>query len=204
MTVKEIIDKIRSSVHDDQEVGYSDNVLVGYINDGYRIMRRTIADIAPLTLAETITGKFEAGSDGNISDTITFDDKIGTFIEVIVDGKRLKQINWSDLSELRDNGKPEYFYVLGFNRISVYPQPGECPYKLTVIKDIKLLGLDDVSPLPDDLNDFLFEYAATRASISNEFDISQEMTVISNIVSQVETYLNRRSPHHITVDGYWG
>ena len=204
MTVKDIIERIRTSTHDCQEIGYTDAVLLGYINDGYRIMRRTIADIAPLTLAETITGKLEADEDGYVPDTITFEDKIATFVDVVVDGNRLKQVNWQDITELKDNGKPEYYYVVGFNAVSIYPHPKECAYRFLVIKDIKLLGMEDESPLPDDLNDFIYEYAAARASISNEFDISQEMSVISNIVSQVEAYLNRRSPHHITVDGYWG
>lgn len=204
MTVREIIERIRNSTHDGQEIEYTDDVLLGYINDGYRLMRRTIADIAPLVLAETIAGKIEADDDGLTSDTVTFEDKIATFIDVTVDGHRLKQVNWSDIQDLPESGKTEYFYAVGFDTVSFYPPPGECSYKLMVIKDVTLLTLDDESPLPEDLNDFLFEYAAARASISNEFDISQEMTLIGNIVTQIEAYLNRRSPNHITVNGYWG
>lgn len=204
MTVREIIERIRNSTHDWQEVSYTDEVLLGYINDGYRLMRRTIADIAPLTLAETIVGKIEADEEGIIPDTVTFEDKIAAFIDVTVDGHKLKQVNWADVQDLPDGGRTQYFYAVGFNEVSFYPPPGECSYRFMVIKDTTLLTKDDESPLPEDLNDFLFEYASARASISNEFDISQEMTLIGNIVSQIEAYLHRRSPSHITIDGYWG
>lgn len=61
----------------------------------------------------------------------------------------------------------------------------------------------DVSPFPNDMDDWLLEYVNIRASMSNEFDIGQETQVMQNIITQVESMLHGLSPHGIQTEGYW-
>ena len=62
LSVTNMIIRIRSSTHDQQETGYSDDDLLAYINDGVRFVRRTVMSIAPTMLADIdLSGELAAG-----------------------------------------------------------------------------------------------------------------------------------------------
>ena len=71
------------------------------------------------------------------------------------------------------------------------------------VSDMEMVDEKGESPFNNDLNDFVFEYALIRASLGNEFDMSQETSVMGTIVSQVEFMLENRVPKAVDVEGYW-
>lgn len=201
MSVKDIVIRIRSSTHDKQQTGYRDSDILGYINDGVRLMRRIIMSIRPELLADDpVTGTLLAGES-----TIKLEKMISKVLEVTAGDKRLEPLSANMVMDAQATGIPDSFYLQGWKTIRVYPIPKkDIDYSVTVVSDMTLLDYDGASPFPTEIDDFLIEYAVTRASISNEFDVSQESSIMGNIISQATDFLRNMAQDTVFVDGYWG
>jgi hypothetical protein len=195
-----MIIRIRAAAHDEQETGYEDITLLSYINDGLRFVRRTIMDIYPMYLADfEVSGSVEAGEW-----KLLLPYPISTLIDVRINGKRLKLVNPHSLDTNDKTGVPRFYYMQGCQTVCLVPRPDrDYRYELTAIKDMALLTLDDSSPLTNDMDDFLYEYVLIRASLTNEFDMSQEATIMSSIVNQITSLIRSNCSHGVQVDGYW-
>lgn len=201
MSVHDIITRIRSSTHDKQVTGYRDADLLGYINDGVRLMRRIILGIRPeLLMADPVTGTLKAGETD-----IKMEKMISKVIEVKAGGRKLLPLPAANVIIDDDRtGEPDSFYIVGWKTVRVYPIPEkDTDYSITFIGDMELLDYDGASPFSTEIDDFLVEYAITRSGISNEFDVSQESSVMGNIISQVTDLLQHMVSDTVTVDGYW-
>ena len=201
MSVKDIVIRIRSSTHDKQQTGYRDSDILGYINDGVRLMRRIIMSIRPELLADDpVTGTLLAGES-----TIKLEKMISKVLEVTAGDKRLEPLSANMVMDAQATGIPDSFYLQGWKTIRVYPIPKkDIDYSVTVVSDMTLLDYDGASPFPTEIDDFLIEYAVTRASISNEFDVSQESSIMGNIISLATDFLRNMAHDTVFVDGYWG
>lgn len=101
-------------------------------------------------------------------------------------------------------GVPEEFYLTGARDVNFWPIPnGETKYTIIKIDDIEELSLADDSPLNTEFDDFLVEYGVVRLSIGNEYDVSQETQIMSNIYDQVQRILVP-PPAGLQTRGYWG
>lgn len=199
MLVTDMITRIRSSTHDDLKTGYTDEDLLGYINDGVRFLRRIVTQTYPPALIEELTGTLEAEQRDIVSEK-----KITQVFEVYVDGRKMKHVNPLDIKDKTEVGTPAAYYRLGLDKICVYPKPRTAvDYTVAYIPDQDLLKLEDDTPFSNDFDDFLVEYAVIRASISDEFRMSQEQTVMSAIVAQVEALLLSMRTPDVQVGGYW-
>ena len=199
LSVSDMIVRIRASTHDKQETGYTDKELLGYINDGVRLIRRTILQTAPAVLADApIIGTTVEGET-----SVTLDKQISKIISVFVNEKQMHRINNEDIRQ--QTGEPHCYFISNFNTINFYPFPDKpINYFINVVNDMQLLTLEDNSPFPNELDDFLYEYGITRASIGNEFDVSQESTIMSNMISQIESTVRRiDAPDGLDILGYW-
>ena len=109
-----------------------------------------------------------------------------------------KIMEWNDLT-----GIPKDFYITGGNVIHFVPIPNN-RYKFTLmyIEDVEELTAEDKSPLPRDFDDFLVEYASIRLQVGNEYDMSQEQSLIANIYSQLQKMLIA-PPVGFVVKGYY-
>ena len=199
MTVQDMITKIRVTTHDQQNVGYSDTDLLGYINDGYRIFRRLIMDNAPMLLAEEKKGTLAAGVS-----PIQCDTDISKVITVMLDKESIPLVSYHDIDYTDITGIPYCCYLVGFRNLYFFPTDNtEHEYSIYYVPDMKLLELNSKSPFPTDITDLLYEYAIVRASISNEFDMSQENNVLSTILGQVESYVRNLTPMGVYQNPYW-
>lgn len=211
LKVSELITEIRARTHDEQETGYTDDTLLSYINDGIRFIRRTIFSINPLLIADyTQEGTLTAGDRKiAIEETSESDAKtsvrLARICSVRVDGRELEQINPSEIYDLKHTGRPEFYYLTGFATINVWPVPDIAyDYEITAVRDVALLTkVTDISPLPTEMDDWLYEYATLRASVTNEFDVSQESGLFRQIVAQIENMCYQLSPRGVTASGYW-
>ena len=61
--IKEVVRKIRIAIHDEDCINYDDRDILNVINAGYRVIRRTIAEIQPELLMDTTAGILQAGED---------------------------------------------------------------------------------------------------------------------------------------------
>lgn len=130
--------------------------------------------------------------------------KINTKTETVVYNERpLHSANVMRIRDFGETGQPCSFYRAGMAEIRLWPVPESVTaYTVLYVDDMDEVGLDDVSPLGTEFDDFLIEYAATRLSVGNEFDMSQEQQVMANIYGQIQTLL-RPLPPGVDTTGYW-
>ena len=199
MTVKEIIDKIRTTIHDEQKIGYTDEVLLGYINDACRVLWRTHLAIRPELLAEpTFMGELEEGATSVELEDI----RITKVIKVIVDDKLLTPCRIDGLGNR--HGQPSGYYLTGASTVNFYPLPDkQYSYEITVVSDFKTLTIEDSSPFPLAIDDFIYEFASNRAALANEFDMTQETALLRILNDQTEDYLRNIDRRDTFTVGYW-
>lgn len=100
-------------------------------------------------------------------------------------------------------GTPKEFCLVGEKTINFFPTPQrDTKYTALTIDDVKELSMSDNSPLNTEFDDFLVEYAAIRLSLRNEFDMTQESQMMSNIYSQIQQIL-MPPPSGCVTKGYW-
>ena len=116
---------------------------------------------------------------------------------------KLQETNLQHLRNKNLQGEhAKYFYRVGFKTLKLYPAPKfETAYTVRKIDDFEELTLEDTTPLLNDFDDFLIEFATMRLSIDNEYDATQEQQILSAIQSQIAQILS--PPAGTVVRGYW-
>ena len=100
-------------------------------------------------------------------------------------------------------GTPGAYYRTGIKTVNFFPIPKKITgYTVRYIEDLDELTLSDNSPLINDFDDFLIEYAALRLSVGNEYDMTAETQIMSVITSQIQQIL-APPPPGVDVLGYW-
>ena len=100
-------------------------------------------------------------------------------------------------------GTPKEFCLVGEKTINFFPTPQrDTKYTALTIDDVKELSMSDNSPLNTEFDDFLVEYAAIHLNLRNEFDMTQESQMMSNIYSQIQQIL-MPPPSGCVTKGYW-
>ena len=116
------------------------------------------------------------------------------------------KLNETNLQHIRKDfviGRPKCFYRIGLQSLKLHPKPrAETGFTVRFVADITELRLDDVTPILNEFDDFLIEYAVYRLSLTDEFDMTQEQQLIANIHQQISSILNP-PPYGTVVRGYW-
>lgn len=199
LSVKDLIVRIRNAAHDEQKIGYTDDILLGYINDGVRIFRRMIMENAPMILAEEKAGTLKSGET-----SVTFDSNVSQILRVLLDQEQIAMVSVLDIDYTNVTGIPDCCYLLGFKTLKFFPEDSvDHQYEITYIPDMQFLTLEDSSPFSNDLDDLLFEYAVIRASISNSYNMSQENTVLGTMMAQAEQLIRSLNPMKVESESYW-
>lgn len=200
--LSDFIIRLRAMMHDERKIEYSDIDLIGYINDGFRFVRRIILDVYPAMFTD-ILGE---GILYHNRDIIYLYEASTRILSVKVNGKTLRQINpSSEEEEARKNHEPAAYYVFGFDKIKVVPKPKK-PMRFVVIgiEDFPPLKKpEDVLPIPAEFEDFVAEYCVMRASLTNEFNMQEEMQIMAVIKGEIEERLKAFLPAGAQVRGYW-
>ena len=117
---------------------------------------------------------------------------------------KLQETNLQHLRNKNLQGEhAKYFYRVGLKTLKLYPAPKfETSYTVRKIDDFEEMTLEDETPLLNDFDDFLIEYATMRLSIDNEYDATQEQQILSAIQSQIAQILSP-PPAGTVVRGYW-
>lgn len=199
LTVKDLIARVRNSIHDEQEAEFTDAVLLGFINDGVSILRRTIMTLNPMLLNENIIGTLQPEAD-----TIIFDKPVSRLVNVTMDKKQLRITSKPDIANYELTGVPECCYLLGVQTVKLFPVDFQThSYSIDYIPDMVLLTIDGVSPFLTDIDIVLIEYVVVRASLTDEFDMSAETSVLSTVMAQAEQLIRDLAPMEVQTNGYW-
>lgn len=116
------------------------------------------------------------------------------------------KLNETNLQHIRENfkaGRPKNFYRVGLQKLKLHPKTrAETAFTVHFVADIHELHFEDTTPLLNEFDDFLIEYAAYRLALTDEFDMTQEQQIIANIHQQIASILNP-PPYGTVVHGYW-
>lgn len=202
LAVEELIKRVRILVHDEQETGYDDIAILNCLNAGSRFLRRMILQLKPELLSNVTKGNLNTNE--NIIELDFIPVKI---VDIRINGKRIIYKSRADILNMDKHGFPYAYFITGLKTINLYPIPDEpINYEILAVEDIKEMTLYDEgngkSPFPNEFDDMLIEYALIRLSMGNEFDMSQEMSVMSQIVAQLENILRERDTVYV-ISGYY-
>lgn len=231
MTVKDIIERIRASTHDNDKLDYTDEQFINYINNGIRFVRRTILAIDTYLLCDTVTGVNELPTEEEEqpqeNENVIIDDEATSSEEeaepvdlavikmekpfssiesVRVNGRTLRPINPRLIDEPDREGEAHCYFAAGFNNIHLWPRPTgpKVEYTVTYVPDLVILTeLEDEVPFNNDIIDFIVEYGVIRASLVNEFDMRQEAQIMGSIIAQMENLLHGINGRGVQTEGYW-
>mgnify|MGYP000673099960 FL=1 len=202
LAVEELIKLVRILVHDEQETGYDDIAILNCLNAGSRFLRRMILQLKPELLSNVTKGNLNTNE--NIIELDFIPVKI---VDIRINGKRIIYKSRADILNMDKHGFPYAYFITGLKTINLYPMPDKpINYEILAVEDIKEMTLSDddneKSPFPNEFDDMLIEYALIRLSMGNEFDMSQEMSVMSQIVAQLENILRERDTVYV-ISGYY-
>lgn len=201
LPILELIKRIRTTVHDKQELEYSDEDIMKSINGGIRFLRRTIKEYKPAMIAEDpIRGILQPGENKVILPVIPT-----KFLDVRINGTRVNSVHFANISDYTRKETPYAYYQTGLKTINFYPTPNTVTeYQILVVGDHTEATLNDTTPFPNDFDDFLIEYAVIRLSFGNEFNMADEKEVMSVIHEQIKANLIGSELQVNYVEGYWG
>lgn len=117
--------------------------------------------------------------------------------------RKLEETNLQHISKRFLVGRPKYFYRVGLQSLKVHPKPrAETAFTVRWVSDFNELHFEDTTPLLNEFDDFLIEYAVYRLALTDEFDMTQEQQIIANIHQQIASILSP-PPYGAVVRGYW-
>lgn len=118
--------------------------------------------------------------------------------------RRVQEANISEIyGDMSREGSPEVYYVTGDKTVNFYPTPREDTwYEILAVPDMDDLTIEDTTPLANEYDGLLVEYANIRLSVENEYDVSADSQIMSTIQSQIMRLLHI-PPTGVTVQGYW-
>lgn len=199
LNVKDIIQRVRTHIHDEQSVGYSDENLLEFLNDGASILRRMIMSINPMLLDETMTGTLRAGED-----SVYLLKPVSQLIHVTLDQKQLLITSRQMMDDEVYSGSPRCCYLDGIKRLRFFPvDTQKHSYVIDYIPDMELLALEDASPFLTDLDQILIEYVGIRAAVADEYSVNEEQSILSSIMAQAEQLVRDLTPMEVQAKGYW-
>ena len=198
--VKDMITRIRAETHDHQMAGFQDWEIIMYLNDGLRFLRRIIMDVYPSMLID-IDMEGELGEGDNAIYTYQ---PISSIIDVRIDGEHIDLINPRTIGKLTKTGKPRHYYLSGTNCLKLWPVCDKTySYSVAAVGDFEPMTIDSETPVTNELDDFIKEYAIIRMSTTNEFDLSQETSLMSNIIQQITSRLQSFMEPGVQLKPYW-
>lgn len=199
LNVKDIIQRVRTRIHDEQGVGYNDENLLEFLNDGASILRRMIMSVNPMLLDETMTGTLRAGED-----SVYLLKPVSQLVHVTLDKKQLPITSRQMIDDEAYSGYPRCCYLDGLKRLRFFPvDTQKHTYGIDYIPDMELLTLEDTSPFLTDLDQILIEYVGIRAAVADEYSVNEEQSILSAIMAQAEQLVRDLTPMDVQAKGYW-
>lgn len=201
IAVSTMIEKLRRTLKDEDKNSFADAELIDYIESGVAFLRRLIITNNPEYIAVPMAagGILEAGEN-----EIELEAS-GYILDVRVNGEKIFAENISSIGDIAAEGKPKSYCLLNGNKMLLFPVPDkDVGYSVIGVPDAPLLSAEAVTPYGSDMDNLIFEYAVIRAGIGDQFQMAQEMEIMSVIAQQVTTILLRyNQSENSVVKGYY-
>lgn len=184
--IKSLIARLRRTLKDEDENSFTDDELLDYISDGITFLRRIIVPLNPEYIAVPVAN----GTLESRENEVILPGSLQQIVDVRVNGIKIRRDNISSVFNTQEVGEINRYCLLNRKRVLFFPLPQEpCAYEIIGIKQQAELTMDDSTPYGNDIDPLIFEYAVIRAGMGDMFQMSQEMSVMSLLVDQINTMI---------------
>lgn len=205
LPITTIISRVRENINDTTKTGYTEKEIIASINSAMRFLRRTIKTYRPMMLADVCEGTLAFDKDSQMfEDKVTLEKLPTAFLDIRINNVRIEAVNIAFIRDINARGVPNRYYQIGMGTIKFYPMPNkEVNYRILYVPDFIELKKDDTTPIPNDFDDFIIEYTVLRLAMGDEFNMSQEAELMSNIHEQIKQNLLCGSNESNYINGYF-
>lgn len=190
-TVAEMIRRVRRNISDMDKVGYDDEELLQWLNEGNSYIRKIVLQYKPnlLYVRETGTGELTPSQ---------MPIKIHS---VQVNGAAIKYR--ATLPDDTVSGTPYEYYRIG-SEVRLYPTPVDNDeWMMIYVPPQPIYTLDGVIDWESDFEPILTEFSTIRAQYRNEFMMNQEEQLLNTLTQQLITLLVGMDNKEMITEGYW-
>lgn len=204
LTPADLLTRVRYKIVDPDSNDFTDTELMLFLNEAGRILHGMITDRRPMTLATTKSATLSA-----LAASITLDYNPRRILDVRVNGYVLPVIDPLGIFDPTQTGIPGWYYLSGFKAVTFFPTPAGSDTYAAVVRYVpeytEMAAEGGSCVYPDQALDLLVEFAAIRAGMRNEADVSQETALLRNWRTEVQGWLGDLTPPHETdrVAPYW-
>ena len=198
--IKSLIARLRRTLKDEDENSFTDAELLDYISDAITFVRRLIVSTNPEFISVPIAkGTLEKGEN-----EVKLPSSVELIVDMRIDGVKIRRDNINAVKNTEETGKINRYCLLNRRKVLFFPVPEEpSRYEIIGIKQFYDLNLNDTTPYGNDIDPLIFEYVVIRAGMGDMFQMSQELSVMANIVEQVNTLVrNTNDSEDNFVEGY--
>lgn len=198
--VKSLIARLRRTLKDEDENSFTDAELLDYISDAITFVRRLIVSTNPEFISVPIAkGTLEKGEN-----EVKLPSSVELIVDMRIDGVKIRRDNINAVKNTEEIGKINRYCLLNRRKVLFFPVPEEpSRYEIIGIKQFYDLSLNDTTPYGNDIDPLIFEYVVIRAGMGDMFQMSQELSVMANIVEQVNTLVrNTNDSEDNFIEGY--
>lgn len=182
--IKSLIARLRRTLKDEDENSFTDDELLDYISDAITFVRRLIIPLNPEYIAVPVAKGTLAGKENEVKLSAS----LQQVVDVRVNGVKIRRDNISAVCNTEETGEIKRYCLLNRKRVLFFPVPQDsCSYEIVGIKQQPELTLNDSTPYGNDIDPLIFEYAVIRAGMGDMFQMSQEMSIMSTVVEQINS-----------------
>lgn len=187
----DLIRRVRRNIADMDGVGFDDEEIMQWLNDGDLFIRRIVAHYKPALLyrEETGTGEIRLRSFPIKVAWVAYND---TNLEYR-----------STVPERMATGTPIEYYRR-WDGLGVYPRPAKPgTWRVMYLPEKPMYLREDTWEFPPDFEPALIEYATVRAQYSHEFSMAQEESLLSATTQQLTSLLQSMDTGTVVMEDYW-
>ena len=182
--IKSLIARLRRTLKDEDENSFTDDELLDYISDAITFVRRLIIPLNPEYIAVSVAKGTLAGGENEVKLSAS----LQQVVDVRVNGVKIRRDNISAVGNTEETGEIKRYCLLNRKRVLFFPIPQDsCSYEIIGIKQQPELTLNDSTPYGSDIDPLIFEYVVIRAGMGDMFQMTQEMSIMSTIVEQINS-----------------
>lgn len=182
--IKSLIARLRRTLKDEDENSFTDDELLDYIGDAITFVRRLIIPLNPEYIAASVAKGTLAGGENEVKLSAS----LQQVVDVRVNDVKIRRDNISAVCNTEETGEIKRYCLLNRKRVLFFPVPQDsCSYEIIGIKQQPELTLNDSTPYGSDIDPLIFEYVVIRAGMGDMFQMTQEMSIMSTIVEQINS-----------------
>jgi hypothetical protein len=198
--VNGIISAARYKIVDTLSKNFTDTELLVYVNEGNRLLRKTVALLNPNLVITKETKNTTASQDYVTTAKTILHLPDGC---VRIDGDPIYLINPEDIHDLSETGQPKYYWQEGFTTVTLWPVPDKV-YSVSIryVESATALIAGGNTIWPAEYDDIIQEYMVIRAGTRDGAITDVEQQFLKWFIDQITPFVCLATPAG-GAESYW-